>query len=145
MNKAYNCAVGLLTRREHGNKELVSKLAQKGYVDSEIEAALTELIRLDLQSDERFVDMFCKTRINQGYGPERIRQELKNKQIDSDLIEVKIATENDNWVSYAVGVWRKKYDQQGEYSYPERQKQKQFLFYRGFPMHIIAVVFECLS
>ncbi|MDF1758247.1 MAG: recombination regulator RecX [Legionellaceae bacterium] len=145
MNKAYNCAVSLLAAREHGFLELVGKLTNKGFDESDILSAVEKLKKLDLQSDQRFVDMICRARIRQGYGPERIRNELKQKSVDSDLIEEKLETERSNWVSYAVEVWQKKYKQQIEYSHSEVQKQKRFLLYRGFSMDTIAMVFECLT
>ncbi|MDP3705493.1 MAG: recombination regulator RecX [Legionellaceae bacterium] len=145
MSKAYVSAVAMLARREHGAAELMQKLALKGYLVDEIQNVLTECQRLELQSDERFVESVCRARIRQGYGPERIRQELKNKHIDRELVDKVLMAESDNWVSYATDVWRKKYKQHGEASYLDRQKQKQFLLYRGFSMPTISLVFECIT
>ena len=132
----------LLARREHGAHELANKLAMKGYLDIEIQDALSECQRLGLQSDSRFVDNVCRTRIRQGYGPIRIRQELQNLHIDSELIDAVLQQEQDNWLDYAVSVWKKKYKEQGELSYTTLQKQKQFLLYRGFSSDIITMVFK---
>lgn len=135
----------MLARREHGAKELMQKLALKGYATDEIHEALAECQRLDLQSDTRFAETLCRGRIRQGYGPERIRQELKSKYIDRELIEAILAVEDDNWLACAMNAWRKKYKQHGDSSYLETQKQKQFLLLRGFSMHTIAMVFECIT
>lgn len=145
MSKAYVSAVAMLARREHGALELMQKLSLKGYNAEEIQAALHECQRLDLQNDVRFVENVFRARIRQGYGPLRICQELKNKRIDSELIEQALTLEQDNWLSFAIDVWRKKYKTLDECSYAEKQKQKQFLLYRGFEMHTIAEVFECLQ
>ncbi|MDP3562798.1 MAG: recombination regulator RecX [Legionellaceae bacterium] len=142
MSKAYVSAVAMLARREHGADELMQKLAQKGYDQTEIQLALDECQRLDLQSDIRFAENVTRARIRQGYGPERIRQELKNKRIERELIDNVLAIEQDNWVSYAMDVRKKKYDQAANSSYSDIQKQKQFLLYRGFSMHTIAIVFD---
>ena len=145
MSEAYVSAVAMLARREHSAAELVHKLTLKGYLVDEIEQVLAECQRLELQSDARFAESVCRARIRQGYGPERIRQELKNKHIDCELVDHVLMVEHDNWVSYAIDVWRKKYKQHGDVSYLDMQKQKQFLRYRGFSMHTISLVFESIT
>lgn len=140
MTKAFDCALRLLTRREHGAQELADKLVQKGYEAAEIKEAIKECQRLGLQSDLRFVESFCRSRIRQGLGPLKISQELQAKQIDKVLIEQAIAEEHDNWLSYALAVWQKKYKNQIELSFVELQKRQRFLLYRGFSTDIIAKV-----
>lgn len=142
MSNAFVGAVRLLARREHGAHELKSKLQKKGYPDNEVQEALKECQRLDLQSDARFVENICRARIRQGYGPIRIRQELFQLKIDDELINEILRDEQDNWLSYAIEVWKKKYKHQGELSYLVVQKQKQFLLYRGFSTDIINTMFK---
>ena len=132
----------LLARREHGAHELANKLATKGYIERDIQDAVLECQRHGLQNDNRFVDNVCRTRIRQGYGPIRIRHELQNLQIDSELIAAALELEQDNWLAYAVEVWTKKYKEQVDLSYTALQKQKQFLLYRGFSTDTITMVFK---
>ena len=141
-SKAYACALRLLARREHGAHELASKLAQKGYTASVVQDVLAECQRLDLQNDARFVEMICRTRIRQGYGPIRIRLELQNLKIDSYLIASALQKEQDHWIDHALAVLKKKYKEEGEVSFIALQKQKQFLLYRGFSTDIITMVFN---
>ncbi len=145
MHKAYSRAVALLARREHGAQELAQKLRLKGYAAADVMAALAECQRLDLQSDARFVENIVRARIRQGYGPERIRQELKSKQIEGQLIATVLAAEQEHWLECALQVWQKKYKQIGGYTYSEIQKQKQFLLYRGFTVDTINLVFEYIT
>ncbi|OGV33670.1 MAG: recombination regulator RecX [Legionellales bacterium RIFCSPHIGHO2_12_FULL_35_11] len=145
MSKAYQSAIGLLARREHSVSELRAKLESIGYSFDEVTSVLSRLKNLELQSDERFVDMVCRSRINQGYGPIRVHKELQQKGVDTELIESRLAIEHENWVSYATAVWQKKFYRQREYSYSEIQKQKKFLLYRGFTMDTISLVFENLA
>lgn len=144
MSDAFTCAVHLLTRREHGAYELTNKLLKKGYPENEAQDAVLECHRLGLQSDDRFVDNICRARIRQGYGPLRIRRELQDLQINAELITNTLKQEQDNWLSYALEVWKKKYKEQGELSYPVMQKQKQFLLYRGFSTDTIAMLFKAI-
>ncbi|WP_133126890.1 recombination regulator RecX [Legionella nagasakiensis] len=142
MNKALSSALRLLTRREHSVYELACKLTQKGYASSEIEAAIAECQRLGLQSDERFVETICRTRIRQGYGPLRIQQELRSLRIEETLINTVLQQKQDHWLAHAIAVKKKKYKNQGELTFKQMQKQKQFLLYRGFSADIIAMVFN---
>jgi regulatory protein len=142
MSNAFACAVRLLTRREHGAYELVNKLIQKGYPEHEAQEALLECQRLNLQSDDRFVDNVCRARIRQGYGPVRIRRELQDLKIDGEIISNALQQEQDNWLLHALEVWKKKYKEPSERSYSVMQKQKQFLLYRGFSTDTIATLFK---
>lgn len=142
MTKAFVGAVRLLARREHGAHELVQKLLQKKHPEPEIHEALAECQRLGLQSDTRFVESLCRTRIRQGYGPARIRQDLQTVRIDRDLVEQILNEERDNWVSHARDVWIKKYGEHDDHSFAATQKQKQFLLYRGFSVDTINSVFR---
>ena len=139
---AYNHAVRLLSRREHGAHELATKLALKGYFHDDISEAIQKCIRLELQSDARFVENICRLRIRQGYGPVRIRKELQNLHIDSELIASALHQEKDNWLEYAALVLEKKFKEQIELTFSAIQKQKQFLLYRGFSIDTINMVFN---
>lgn len=101
---------------------------------------MDECQRLDLQSDRRFVEMYCHSRIRQGYGPLKISQELSSKGIDRELIQQFLQQEEDNWLTYALDVWHKKSKGELNLSFDELQKQQRFLLYRGFGMDTIAQV-----
>lgn len=107
MTKAFDSALRLLTRREYSAMELCDKLKQKGFSTNDVQNALYECQRLGYQSDVRFVENYIRVRIHQGYGPLKIRQELKNKGIDPDLIQSVLHQEKDNWVNYALRAWEK--------------------------------------
>ncbi|HHF7366633.1 TPA: recombination regulator RecX [Legionella bozemanae] len=140
MTKAFDSAVRLLSRREHSRVELYDKLKQKGYNPIEIKNALEECQRLDLQNDYRFVEIYSRSRIRQGYGPLKISQELSSKGVDKELIHQFLQQEEDNWLVYALDVWQKKSKGQFDLSFEELQKQQRFLLYRGFGMDTIAQV-----
>ncbi|MFT4059575.1 MAG: recombination regulator RecX [Legionella sp.] len=140
MNKAFDHAVRLLSRREHGATELYEKLKQKRFSAAQVKEALERCQQLDLQSDRRYVESYSRSRIRQGYGPLKISQELSNKGIDKELIQNILRQEEDHWLKYALEVWHKKSKKQEEMSFSEVQKQQRFLLYRGFSMDIIAMV-----
>lgn len=142
MNNAFTYVTGLLAKREYGEHELAEKLMHKGYAEAEIQDAILECKRLGLQSDVRFAESLCRTRIRQGYGPLRIRQELRSKQVDFECIEDALQHEKVDWFMQATQVKNKKYSDQGTITFNHLQKQKRFLLYRGFPQDIIAQVFK---
>lgn len=142
MTKAYACALRLLAKRDHGAYELREKLLKKGYGSLEIQAAIAECQRLNLQSDKHFAKQVCRWRINQGYGPLRIKQELQTKRIDEMLIKEVLQNEQENWLLYAQQVWLKKFKAPNEPSFEELQKQKRFLFNRGFSTELITNLFK---
>lgn len=156
MNKALNCAVGLLARREHSVWELKRKLHQKGYSEQESTHAVHECLHRGYQSDERFAEQLCRARIEQGYGPLRIRQELAAKGVGDDLIE-RLFVEDDDaiWQERAMHVLKKKCRtllavdsphlmRTCDIAWNERQKLQRFLLYRGFSSSLIAHLFDVL-
>lgn len=145
MTKAFNSAVRLLSRREHSIKELDDKLKRKGFSSQDIEQALHSCQELGLQCDQRFTEHFIRARIRQGYGPVKIRQELKTKGVNNDLIHNELQHEQDNWLSYALDLWQKKCSDQSELSFPDLQKKQRFLLYRGFNTDTIAAVVKRLG
>lgn len=142
MTKAFDCAMRLLARREHGARELADKLVQKGYNRQESNEAIAECQRLGFQSDLRFVEAVCHVRIRQGCGPLKISQELQAKHLDPELVNEILAREEDNWLTHALAVWHKKYKKQDQVSFAELQKQQRFLLYRGFPTDVITRVMK---
>ncbi len=142
MDKAYNYALSLLAKREYSVSELINKLEQKGFNSDTIELSVARLKELNLQSDERYAEMICNARIRQGYGPQRIKQELIYKNIASYLVDDILAAEQDNWVAHALKVWHKKYKQKPIYPSKDIQKQKSFLYSRGFTVDTIDMVFK---
>lgn len=122
--------------------ELAKKLSKKGYAADEIQQALDKCQQHGLQTDARFAEQKTRARAAQGYGPERIRLELQYLGVARELIDAALADAEYDWVLQAKAVLCKKYGSTLSQSIAVRQKQKQFLHYRGFSMHTIAQVFE---
>lgn len=145
MTKVFDCALRLLARREHSERELFNKLKRKGFHQDEINEALRSCQRLELQSDHRFVDLYVDSRIRQGYGPLKISQELKLKGIDAELIQSALRKDQAHWLTHALAVWKKKCHNQTDLSFDELQKQQRFLLSRGFERDIISRVMKTLN
>ena len=86
VRRAYNYAVSLLSRRDHSERELMTKLAQKGYTDG-AEEAIEKLKNGGYVSDERFARLYVRElQTLKRYGKRRIEQELYRKGVDRDTI-----------------------------------------------------------
>lgn len=139
MANAFSQALRLLSRREHGARELTEKLIQKGYTQDEAEQALVTCQQQGLQSERRFIEALVRSRMRQGYGPQRIKQELQAKQVDTDLLDEILHDAANDWLDCARQVWHKK--ARGiPLNFEQVQKLKRFLLYRGFPSAIIQQV-----
>jgi len=125
-------AMDLLARREHSRLELYQKLSKKGSPSSLINQILAELASEKLLSEERFVESYIHHRSGQGYGPLRIRQELLERGIASDLIDQVLDENAVGWFELAAAVKLKKFGKVQPQSLAERAKQFRFLQYRGF-------------
>ena len=84
--RAFNKATDLLSRRDHGEKELLIKLRQKGFKE-EAEEAIEKLKYYGYIDDRRFAENYVKELIRiKHYGKRRVEQELYRKGIDREII-----------------------------------------------------------
>lgn len=86
IRRACNYAVSLLARREHSERELITKLNLKGYKQG-AEQAINKLKANGYLDDERFARLYAKElKSLKRYGKKRIEQELYRKGIATDII-----------------------------------------------------------
>lgn len=125
-------AVSYLARREHSALELTRKLQKSGFDEVEIENTLSQLQQAGLQSDRRYAESFVNSRINRGYGSVRIRMELKERGVASDIITECLQQAEVDWFALAADVRSKRFGEQNPEDFKDRAKQQRFLQYRGF-------------
>lgn len=88
LQKAKDDAFNLLSYRERSETEIKSRLSKKGYDADIIEEVVSRLKELDYLNDERFAKKWINYRINNNpRGINLIRQELRKKGINNDIIE----------------------------------------------------------
>lgn len=97
-----------------------------------MDAELDALVREGLLSDERFCEVFVRSRAGSGYGPLRIRQELNRRGVDEALAGQVLAAAEADWAALAAEVRRRRFGERLPRGYPEWAKQARFLQYRGF-------------
>lgn len=135
-------ALSMLARREHSGAELRAKLAAKGFPADIINDAVTELHRSGWLSDERFVEAFVRARSERGYGPVRIRAELRERGIDDELIASHLDARDPAWLARLQAVWAKRFAALQPADYAEKARQMRFLQARGFTGDQIRRVME---
>lgn len=134
-------AMDLLARREHGVAELRGKLLSKGYAPAVVDEQLRLLERENLLSDRRFAESYVNFRSKKGFGPLRIRQELKEKGLDGALID-EFLDNDEYWKNIAREVREKRFGAAVPHGYKEVARQMRFLQYRGFENRQLRHLFE---
>jgi regulatory protein len=125
-------AMDLLARREHLRSELRRKLGKRFEDDAEVGRVLDQLEQDDLLSDLRFVESYLLHRGNRGYGPERIRAELRQKGACPELVDDQLNACDTDWREGARQARLKKFGPQLPQDFREKSRQMRFLQYRGF-------------
>lgn len=126
-------ALGLLARREHSQVELYHKLKQRTEISSEtIKQFIQELSTEGLQSDERFAEAYVHFRVERGFGPQRILQELLQRGINETISDAYLSQERLDWQNLIEKVWQKHYRGCKPENRAQWSKQAKFLQYRGF-------------
>jgi len=127
-----NLALNWLSRREHTQAELRTKLAQRDFSPAEIDTVLATLAAEGLVSDERFVESFIAARRRKGQGPVRIRMELQQHGLGAGLIDQHLDARGSEWVRLAREVRQKKFGAELPAEFADKARQMRFLEYRGF-------------
>jgi len=123
-------AIQLLARREHGRKELSSKLpeADAGIVDQ-----VLDQLELDgYLSDQRYASMLLRSRFSQGYGLQRVRADLIKKGVSLDWLELAEEEEQPDWFELAREQLHRKFRDGIADDFKQRNKQMRYLQGRGF-------------
>ena len=133
----------MLARREHGSSELKTKLAKRfrkrDFDPNTVEQVTQQLIEEGLLSDERFAASRVRQLAGRGYGPNRIRNDLRQQRVEhliSDNMEEAFDSEVD-WEAEAIAVYEKKYGGtpiEGDWDARQRERGRRlrFMQYRGF-------------
>lgn len=125
-------AMDLLARREHSMEELRQKLRRR-FPDPELlDSVLGRLADDNLQSDGRFAESYARQRAGRGYGPVRIRQEMRERGLSDSAIAAAFADAELDWSCNAGTVFRKKFGEPASVAEKERARRARFMQYRGF-------------
>ena len=142
--KIYRSAIRYLSYREHGVKELRLKLRNKFEEQNEIDRVLSQLIKENLLSEQRYAESYIRSRVSKGCGPERIRFELLQKGVESTFVEDALALSEVAWDEEIRKVWFKKYGENRTNDLQNKANQWRFLQYRGFSSEQIKALLDVI-
>ncbi|GHB20580.1 regulatory protein RecX [Salinicola rhizosphaerae] len=124
-------AIQFLARREYSRAELAQRLSDKGVAAEAVAPALDALSADGLQSDERFAEVFVRSRIARGQGPVKVRADIRTRGIDDALVGLALEAEAPDWQELACHALAKRFDGPGA-TPRERARRERFLAGRGF-------------
>ncbi|PKY11179.1 recombinase RecX [Acidithiobacillus marinus] len=123
-------ALRLLARREYSRKELQDKLLQAGFAVAQVETLLEHLQASGYQNDQRYAEMLTRTRLRQGHGPLRLRQDLHRAGVE---IEAGAGEEQAlDWQAQARATYRKRFGDSVPEDARDYARRARFLAGRGF-------------
>ncbi|EXB49024.1 regulatory protein RecX [Acinetobacter sp. 1000160] len=128
-------AFALLTRRDYSQAELIAKLNQYAINPEEVEKLVEELAQNNYQSDQRVAELTLVSQLRKGKGLQRIKQALKAKQLDAELITEEL--QEVDWLDQAYQLKLKKFGEEVATDPKIKARQIRFLQYRGFDMNVI--------
>lgn len=123
-------ALKLLARREHSRAELRHKLEIKGWPPPVIECVLSSLEEERYLSDARFAEAYVRGRSERGYGPMRIRAELRERGVGDEVIDQCLRPYRDAWVNQLSRLHARRCKYAATLA--ERARQARFLHARGY-------------
>ncbi|GAB6136949.1 RecX family transcriptional regulator [Halanaerobaculum tunisiense] len=142
---AKQAAFRLLSYRQRSRQEFKERLAQKGFANSVIQQVVTVLDRLDYIDDRDFAASWIQDRITRGFGPYRIRKQLQEKGVSSQIIEEEIEQEYNFDLEYQLAS-KLAAKKKGRYDnlslWKQKGKLKQVLQRKGFSFEVIDLVLK---
>ena len=93
---------------------------------------LVELSNSGLVSDSRFAELFARQRSERGHGPRRIEYELRQREVDAEIVREMVDEGEEHWNERAATVRQKRFGNALPESAKDKLKQSRFLAQRGF-------------
>ena len=90
-----------------------------------------------MQSDARYAEQYVAQRAARGYGPARIRAELRERGIEDAVIADWLDERDPVWKERLAEVARKRFGAAGPADLRDRARRARFLEYRGFGAELI--------
>ena len=142
LEKARASALASLSMREHSIKELTDKLNRKEYQTDSIELVIKECIDFNYLNDQRFSEIYWRSRARKGFGPNKILIELKHKGIESEMAQQASQQDELDFDEVIKRVYNKKFKQTVIKDFKDKAKRQNYLYQRGFGTELIRAVIE---
>ena len=103
---------------------------------------LDDLVQRQLLSDERFTEQYLSSRQRRGFGPVRIKGELRERGVKDELISAYLNEQNGSWNETLRQTHDKKFGVEPPDDIKEKARRVRFLEYRGFTGEQIKCFFQ---
>jgi regulatory protein len=130
-------ALRLLAAREHSRWELAHKLAARGYPQTQIDEVIDRLTEQGALCESRLAEAYVAERARKGFGPLRIRAELKDKGLSDDRIDPYLRAMSDAWPAVLAEAHERRFGPLPPADHAEFGRRGRFLEQRGFPSDLI--------
>lgn len=144
-DKALQSATRMLAGREHSVQEMTRKLLQKDFSAEIVDEVISSLVKARVLSDARFAEAYVRMRSAKGYGPSRIRNELRERGVEGETLEQGFEENAIDWVALAAETRARKFGEALPDDFAGQAKQMRFLQYRGFTQAQINVAVKGLD
>jgi regulatory protein len=136
LSEARRLALQLLAQREFTFSELVDRLETKGCTRLISQRVVQQLQEDGLQSDERFAEVFARSRMARGHGPMLLRAEMRARGLSDTLTDDYATHPHAHWIKLATAALQKRFHE-APTNRDEWAKQARFLARRGFSADLI--------
>lgn len=130
-------ALKLLAIRDHSRLELSRKLAARGFEPLAVESLLTRLVAAGALNESRLAEHYAAERAGKGFGPLRIRAELREKGLPDALIEPQLRSLEGEWSDHLAALSERRFGPNPPTERADYAKRGRFLEQRGFPPEMI--------
>ena len=142
---AMDKAVALLSMRARTEKEIVDALRMNTYPEATIARVMQRLQEAGYVNDSEFAVQYSSARVLKGMGSRRIRMELRNKGIESDIIDQTISDlDQEDVLKGAITTARKAVHGKNISDRADRQKVLASLARRGYDYQIARQALDIL-
>ena len=127
----------MLATREHSRLELARKLAARGYGAADIDRVLAGLAAQGAVDEARLAETYTAERARKGFGPLRIRAELRDKGLSDAAIDPHLAAMSEAWPTLLSETHDRRFGPVPPADHADFGRRGRFLEGRGFPPELI--------
>ena len=129
-----------ISKRAYSVHDFRVKLEKVSELTEQIDALITDFINRDWLNEQRYMEMFVRTKLSMGLGRQRIQQELTQHGLKNEEISLYIDSLEIDWFEQAESTYQRKFadkpmdvKQLGrDKFYKEKAKRYRYMSYRGF-------------
>lgn len=131
-SELYQAVIALLSRRDYSEHEIRQKYQSICHAEH-MQTVLERCQCAGYQSDQRFAEVFIRSKAAQGFGWNRIRQDMSRKGIDQTILQAAQEQQAIDWFESAYQLAQRKFSGRVDTKdFKTLQKQLRYLVGRGF-------------